>query len=140
MNQFALEFHHFGLAVRDPGYAFVYLAALGYRAGSTCFDPHQRVNLAMRHHDTQPDVEVIWPGEGPSPLDKLLKQRDSLIYHLCYTSQDVAASLAAIEAAGLELLPISEPAPAPLFGGREVSFYSIGGFGMIEIIHADDGR
>jgi len=52
----------------------------------------------------------------------------------------VAASLAAIEAAGLELLPISEPAPAPLFGGREVSFYSIGGFGMIEIIHADDGR
>lgn len=136
MNQFGLEFHHFGLAVRDPEMSFKYLSALGYREGSTCFDAHQRVNLAMRHHATMPDVEVIWPGDGPSPIDKIIKQRGSMIYHLCYTSNDVGNSLAAIESAGLELLPISEPAAAPLFDGLEVSFYNITDFGVIEIIHA----
>ncbi|MGA2552773.1 MAG: VOC family protein [Burkholderiaceae bacterium] len=135
MNGFGLAFHHFGLAVREPDRGFRFLKALGYQAGETCFDPGQRVNLAMLHHDAMPDVEVIWPGEGPSPIDQLLKRNDSLIYHLCYTSSDVDASLIAIEAAGLEYLPISEPVPAPLFGGLKVSFYSISGFGVIEIIH-----
>lgn len=136
MNHFGLEFHHFGLAVRTPAQSFMYLAALGYREGPSCFDAHQRVNLAMRHHDSMPDVEVIWPGNEPSPLDKMLKLSDSVIYHLCYTSQNVDASIAAIEAAGLDVLPISDPAPAPLFGGLEVSFYSILGFGIIEIIQS----
>ena len=136
MNQFGLEFHHFGLAVRTPTQSFVYLAALGYREGSSCFDAHQRVNLAMRHHDSMPDVEVIWPGNEPSPLDKMLRHSDSIIYHLCYISRNAQASIAAIEAAGLDLLPISDPAPAPLFGGLGVSFYSILGFGIIEIIQA----
>jgi hypothetical protein len=64
----------------------------------------------------------------------MLKRTDNIIYHLCYTSRDVAASIAAIEASGLEVLAISEAAAAPLFDGLEVSFYSISGFGIIEII------
>jgi hypothetical protein len=136
LNRFGLEFHHFGLAVRDPAQSFRYLAALGYSEGATCFDAHQRVNLAMRHHDAMPDVEIIWPGDEPSPIDRMLENRDSIIYHLCYISSDVAGSIAAIEAAGLDVLPISDPAPAPVFGGLEVSFYSILQFGIIEIIQA----
>lgn len=134
MNQFGLEFHHLGLAVPEPEAAFRYLAALGYRPGSTCFDEFQRVNLAMRHHDSMPDVEVVWPGEQPSPIDKLIKQNGSLIYHTCYTSKSVERSIAAIESAGFEILCISEAEPAPLFEGLEVSFYSITGVGIIEVI------
>ena len=136
MKQFGLIFDHFGLAVRDPATSFRFLQAMGYVEGVTCFDPLQRVNLAMRHHDTMPDVEVIWPTLGvASPIDRILKQSESMIYHLCYRSKDVAASLAAIEDAGFDVLPVTEPLPAPLFGGLEVSFYSVMGFGLIEIIH-----
>lgn len=134
MNAYGLEFHHFGLAVRSPEAAFQYLQDLGYRAGSSCFDPLQQVNLAMRHHEQMPDVEVIWPGDEPSPIDSLLKRGDSMIYHLCYTSHDVAGSVAALEAAGLEVLPLGLAKPALLFGGIEVSFYAITGVGIIEII------
>ena len=134
MNSYGLEFHHFGLAVRSPEAAFRYLGDLGYRAGSTCYDPLQKVNLAMRHHDSMPDVEVIWPGHEPSPLDRMLKQSDSMIYHLCYTSEDVDGSLAALERAGLEVLPLGMAQPASLFGGIEVSFYNITVVGIIEII------
>jgi hypothetical protein len=134
MNAYGLEFHHFGLAVRSPDAAFRYLSDLGYRVGSTCYDPLQKVNLAMRHHDRMPDVEVIWPGAEPSPIDRMLKQRDSMIYHLCYTSENVDGSLAALDRAGLEVLPLGMAQPALLFGGLEVSFYSITGVGIIEII------
>lgn len=134
MNSYGLEFHHFGLAVRSPDVAFRYLSDLGYRAGSSCYDPLQKVNLAMRHHDRMPDVEVIWPGREPSPIDRMLKQSDSMIYHLCYTSTNVEGSLAAMELAGLEVLPLGIAQPAVLFDGVEVSFYSITGVGIIEII------
>jgi len=134
MNSYGLEFHHFGLAVRSPEAAFRYLSDLGYRAGSTCYDPLQKVNLAMRHHERMPDVEVIWPGAEPSPIDRMLKKSDSMIYHLCYTSANVDESLAALERAGLEVLPLGMAQPALLFGGIEVSFYNITGVGIIEII------
>jgi Glyoxalase/Bleomycin resistance protein/Dioxygenase superfamily len=130
-----LEFHHFGLAVASPDEAFLYLASLGYTAGNSAFDPLQRVNLAMRHHLSMPDVEVIWPGDGPSPIDKLVKQTGSMIYHLCYTSSDADAALTALTEAGVEIVPVSPPTPAVLFGGQEVSFHHISGFGLIEILH-----
>ncbi|MDD4914738.1 MAG: VOC family protein [Methylococcales bacterium] len=137
MNEFGLAFHHFGLAVRSPDQAFGFLAALGYQQGETVFDPLQSVNLAMCYHADMPDVEVIWPSAEASPIDAMLKRRDSLIYHLCYTAADPADALLKMEKAGLAVLPAVEPRPAILFGGHEVSFYFVAGFGLIELIHCN---
>lgn len=135
-NQFGLRFHHLGWIVRAPESAFSYLGALGYRAGSAAFDPLQNVNLAMRHHDAMPDVEVIWPGEGKSPIDVLLR-RGNMIYHVCYVTHDAEASLAAMTEAGLDVLPVSEAKPAVLFGGVPVSFHTIHDVGLVELIHGE---
>jgi Glyoxalase/Bleomycin resistance protein/Dioxygenase superfamily len=140
MNRYGLAFHHLGLAVKSPDAAFRYLGDLGYRAGSSCYDPLQRVNLAMRHHDRMPDVEVIWPGMEPSPIDSMLKRSDALIYHICYSSENVERSLAALEQAGMEVLPLGLSQPAALFDGLEVSFHRIAGVGVIEIIAGDPAR
>jgi hypothetical protein len=130
-----MAFHHFGLAVSAPEEAFRYLASLGYSEGNSVFDPLQKVNLAMRHHALMPDVEVIWPGDGPSPIDNLVKRTGSIIYHLCYACPDPAAALSALEAAGFETVLVSPPTPAILFGGRDVSFHHISGFGLIEMLY-----
>lgn len=135
-RQFGLRFHHFGLAVPGPDAAFRWLAGMGYEPGAVAFDPIQGVNVAMRHHDRMPDVEVIWPGDVPSPIDRLIK-RGHMIYHLCYVTLDADASVAAMEAAGLDILPVSDPAPARLFGGVPVSFHQIDGVGLIELIHGE---
>lgn len=137
MNTFGLSFHHFGLAVRSPEPAFAFLAALGYTGAPALFDPLQGVNLAMRRHTEMPDVEVIWPGAAPSPIDGILKRSDGMIYHLCYTAPDPAASLAKMADEGLEILPATEPKAAILFGGQQVSFYFIGGFGLVELLHGE---
>jgi hypothetical protein len=83
MNRFGLRFHHFGLAVPNPCAAFRFLRALGYRLGPVVFDPLQQVNLALCAHEEMPDVEVIWPSERPSPIDRILKRGGPMVYHLC---------------------------------------------------------
>lgn len=134
MQAFGLRFHHLGLAVPAPDRAFAFLETLGYGPGAHAFDPLQNVNLAMCHHPSMPDVEVIWPGDGPSPIDQMIK-RGNMIYHMCFETDDAAASLAAMESAGHGVLSLGEPKPARLFGGVPVSFHRVDGFGLIEFIH-----
>jgi hypothetical protein len=136
LNRFGLRFHHLGVAVGDPSAAMAFLAPLGYRQEPPVFDPLQRVHVSMCRHSSMPDVELVWPGEGPSPIDKLIRRDATVIYHWCYSTSDVDASLTAMIQAGLDIVEISPPLPALLFGGIEVSFYSISGFGLIEILHA----
>lgn len=136
MDGFGLRFHHLGLCVPGPEQADAFLGALGYVSGPAVFDPLQNVNLAMRTHASMPDVEVIWPGEGPSPIDRMIRS-GNMIYHLCYVVDDAAASVAAMEAAGLRVLSLGAAKPARLFGGTPVSFHRLDGVGLIELIHGE---
>jgi catechol 2,3-dioxygenase-like lactoylglutathione lyase family enzyme len=135
MQSSLLTFHHFGLAVRRPQKAFAFLQSLGYRAGAQVYDPLQSVNLAMRHHPAMPAVEVIWPGEAPSPVDSLIKGDKSLVYHLCFATHDARRALDELAAAGHQVIEIAPPKPAVLFDGIAVSFHNVLGFGIIEILH-----
>jgi catechol 2,3-dioxygenase-like lactoylglutathione lyase family enzyme len=134
MDGYGLRFHHLGLAVPAPEQAFRFLEALGYQPGAQTFDPLQNVNLAMRHHASMPDVEVIWPGDGPSPIDQMIK-RGNMIYHMCFQTDDADASLAAMEAQGLRVFSLGTPKAARLFGGVPVSFHRVDGVGLVEFIH-----
>ena len=137
MNDAHLEFHHFGLAVKRPDEARKFVAALGYRPGDSVFDPAQNVHLQLCTHANHPAVEIIWPGDTSGPIDKLAQRHSSgIIYHLCYETDSLQAALAEMEENGLRPLCISPPTPAPLFGGRPVSFYNVVGMGLVEILEA----
>lgn len=134
MNQFGLTFHHLGLAVRKPEAAIAYHRALGYAVAPPVYDPDQNVNLIMCTSDDMPDVEIITPAEGASPIDGIVLKYDSAVYHTCFTAPDAAACVARMKAAGLKTLCVAQPKPAVLFGGKKVSFYTVLGVGTIEII------
>ena len=141
MNPFELEFHHLGLAVRRGSEAVAFLQGLGYRIGKAMFDPEQNVNLIMCTHAGMPNVEVIYPAMGKSPVDELVARNpNGLVYHACYVAHDLEVSLARMEQAGIRAVCVSPPKPAVLFGGRQVSFYNIVGMGLVEILAADDSR
>jgi len=130
-----LKFHHFGLAVRRPREAEIYLRHLGYRVGEFVFDPAQNVRLAMCVHDMQPAVEIVSPGQGSGPIDAFVQRHASgIVYHLCYETSDLPSALRVLEEAGLNAICISPPQPAPLFAGQKVSFYNIIGIGLIEVL------
>lgn len=132
-NTYRLQFHHFGLAVRKPERAINFLADLSYQIGPRLYDDLQNVNLIMCGHLSMPDVELIYPTDSPGPLDKWLADHAQVIYHLCYTSENLEWTLTHLREKH-RVLTISPPKPAILFEYRKVSFYQIQGFGMIEIL------
>lgn len=134
MNQFGLTFHHMGLALKKEDEALKFLKGLGYNEGEHIYDPKQKVNLRLCTAKNMPSVELVMAGDEPSPLDNILKKYNELIYHTCYETKDLGASLKLIDDAGLRVLPVSSRKPAILFGGRHVSFYTVMGFGLIEIL------
>jgi methylmalonyl-CoA/ethylmalonyl-CoA epimerase len=143
MENFGMKFHHIGLAVLKPEASVAFLKGIGYTAGETIYDPAQNVNLIMCENSAgMPDIEVIFPpGNGaPSPIDAIVqacKTRGTL-YHLCYETSDIAKSVESIESGGHKVFPVSEPAPAILFGEKKVGFYLIKGFGMIELLENNE--
>lgn len=134
MNAFGLTFHHLGLAVRKPDTAVAYHRALGYEVAPPVFDPEQNVTLIMCTSPAMPDVEIITPAEGPSPIDGIVLKYDSGIYHTCFTAPNAAACIGRMKDAGLKVLNVSPAKPAILFGGKFVSFHTVLGVGTIEII------
>jgi hypothetical protein len=135
MAAFGLTFHHLGLAVPRPDEAMTFLSGLGYQIGERIYDPEQNVNLMLCRHPQMPAVEIIYPGNGPGPIDKYVTRRASgIVYHACFETKDRAASITAIAAAKLNPICVSEPLPAVLFGGRAVSFYMVVGMGLVEIL------
>ena len=128
-----------GLAVRDPKHAKAFLLGLGYRVGETVFDPEQHVNLIMCEHDSMPDVEIVYPGSGPSPVDALLKRHQAgIVYHPCYTTPNLEQAARGLEEAGLRPRCVMQPKPAVLFGGKTVAFYDVVGIGLIEMLEEKD--
>lgn len=134
MNQFGLTFHHMGLALKKEDEALKFLAGLGYDEGEQVYDPEQKVNLRLCTRHGQPSVELVTKSIEESPLDNILKKYNELVYHTCYETEDMSNTLNAFDKAGLRVLPVSSRKPAILFGGRHVSFYTVMGFGLIEIL------
>jgi len=134
VTDFGLVFDHFGLATRDPERTLSVLRGLGYSTPSVVHDPLQGVNLVLCEHPAMPAVEVIFADGTVGPLDAVLAQQPQSIYHLCFRSDDLAATLASLKAQGHRAMVVSPPKPAVLFGGRSVSFHMVRGFGLIEIL------
>lgn len=129
-----LTFHHHGLALRQDGDALTFLRLLGYEAGEQVYDPVQDVRLRLCTRLGWPSVEIVLPGDRPGPLDGILRKHDQLLYHSCYETSDRASVLDEIERSGLRAIEVLSPKPAVLFGGRLVSFHTVLGFGLIELL------
>jgi methylmalonyl-CoA/ethylmalonyl-CoA epimerase len=137
MNPSHLNFHHLGLAVRRPDEARKFLTASGYELGTPVIDAGHNARLQLCSHANQPAVEIIWPGDAPGPVEKLTQRHPGgITYHVCYETDDLRAVVAAWLAVGLNAICISPPKPAPLFGGRPVSFYNLIGIGLVEILES----
>ena len=129
-----LTFHHLGLALRKEDEALNFLDHLGYALGEKIYDAEQNVYARLCTSSELPDIEILLPGEGKTPLESILKNNSELLYHTCYKSTDLSAFLAGLNTAGIRHICVSPPKPAILFGGRKVSFYHIRGYGLIEIL------
>jgi methylmalonyl-CoA/ethylmalonyl-CoA epimerase len=136
MNDFGLRFHHLGLASKQYIRTLRFLEDLGYVSGEMIYDELQNVNLWLCDHSAMPTVEVVTPTDSPGPLDSILTEETSF-YHVCYETSNLNNSLELIKAKGHRIFCISHRKPAILFKGRNVSFYQIRGFGLVEMLEQE---
>jgi methylmalonyl-CoA/ethylmalonyl-CoA epimerase len=135
VNVASLSFHHLGLATRDIDKSAQFLSAVGFDVAPTIFDPAQSVDLAFARHPLMPAVELISPKPGTAgPVDRLLKEQATAIYHLGYQCRSIEQSLVELRDAGFRALQVGQPKPAVLFGGVHVAFVQVRGFGLVELI------
>ncbi len=134
MNKYDLKFNHLGLAVKNKPKAINFLLGLGYNINSEIYDPLQKVMLTMCTNKEHPNVELICSAEENGPLDIILKTREAQIYHMCYSTENLKKVLNKFSLNNIRVICISSPKKAVLFGDNEVSFYYIGGFGLVEIL------
>jgi methylmalonyl-CoA/ethylmalonyl-CoA epimerase len=133
MDKYGLKFHHLGLATKNCEKAVNFLKGLGYSVSKKVFDSIQNVNLVMCTHPSMPDIEIIYPAKTSGHLDIVLKDKSESLYHICYLCKNLSDSLERIKSEN-RVITISERKPAILFSDKFVSFYMVGGFGIIEIL------
>ncbi len=130
-----LAFHHLGLAVRRPDEAMAFHSIPGYHVGKPIFYLGQNVHLAMCSPETEAAVEFIWPHETERFIHGVKERPPAcVIYHVCYTTDNLGLALAGLEKEGTRVICAPPPKPATLFGRRKVSFYNVAGIGLIEIL------
>jgi methylmalonyl-CoA/ethylmalonyl-CoA epimerase len=111
---------HVAIAVADTGEAAGRLeTVLGLRATALENVPGQKTDVVFLHPEGgQAAVELICPA-GNEGLQKFLDRRGPGLHHVCFEVEDLAAALAALKSAGVDLI---DEAPRPGARGHLVAF------------------
>jgi methylmalonyl-CoA/ethylmalonyl-CoA epimerase len=134
-----MKLDHVCIAVRSIEVAVAKLAPLlGYapRTGQVT-NTRQKVNVMFLSKPGSIDIKLIEPSGEDSPLWASLRKSEGL-HHLCFRTDDTAATLAQLSERGLRTL--SPPAPGEAFNDHLIAFGYAGCGLNIELIDTDERR
>jgi methylmalonyl-CoA/ethylmalonyl-CoA epimerase len=129
-----INFHHFGLAVKDFTNSINFYSNLGFACSKPIIDEFQKVELILCTSDRFPAVELIRPINSESPIYNFLKKNEEIIYHTCYEVSNPETNVGMLFSKNRAIC-ISKPKPAILFANRLVSFYYLPQVGIVEILN-----
>ena len=132
-----MKIDHIGYAVRRVDRAIRAFEQMGFAFEPPLEDPERNVRLSFGEKDGY-RVELVSPLDKsrPSPVDAYLAGNVGTPYHFCYESGDLEADMAALQVQGCKV--VIPPAPAAAFGGRRVVFLMNIGFGLMEVVEAEE--
>ena len=132
-----INFHHYGLAVKDFKDAIKFHKNLGYRFSNEIYDENQNVNLILCTSKNYPSVELVKPINEKSPINNYISKNNEIIYHVCY---EVNLKKISMDKFFLynRYICVSKPKPAKLFNFRKVSFYYVKNLGLVEILEKNE--
>ena len=132
-----LKVHHLGYLVKKKDAAQRAFLALGYRTTDDWGrDESRGVDICFMEKDGLL-VELVCPYTDSSDVSGLMGRMKNSPYHICYSTPDYEADIAALREEGF--VPVRESAPAPRLGGRDVIFLMHPAMGMVELVDSGDG-
>lgn len=110
--------HHVGIAVRSLEERLAFYRALGMEVAGREEVPSEKVKVAFLPVEGT-CVELLEASAPDSPIAAFLNKRGEGLHHLCFEVEDIWATMAALAAAGYQLLSAEPRAGAH---GSEVCF------------------
>lgn len=131
-----LKFNHFGLAVKDSNKSKSFFNKLGYHAFKDTIDDNQKVKALLMKKENHFNIEILSKihHEDKSPIDNLIQDNRSALYHICYECDDIDQLVFDFKKENILFRKIVNKMFSPLFN-KDVSFYLTDTIGIVEIIH-----
>lgn len=102
--QLPIQIDHLGIAVRSiEEAACFYRDALGLPGGESEVVPEQKVRVLFFQLG-EVRIELLEPTADDSPIAKFLDKRGPGLHHIAYRVADLATTLTALKAAGVQLI------------------------------------
>ena len=127
-----LRFHHIGIACHDIEVTKGFYVAQGYVASETVDDARQHVRICFLTKSGMPQLELVAPLDGVSPVLRTLETSGVAPYHICYEVDDIAAAIKELKA--LHFVLVSRPVAACAIDDRRVCFLYSKDAGLIELV------
>lgn len=129
---YGLSLAHIGLAVENIDSGADTMRLLTAKAVTPVIeDPVQQAFLQM-YLSGNTYIELIAPSSEDSHVVKMLSGQPSVLAHMCFQTDDISASIDHINNSGG--LVFKGPAPAKLFGGKQVAFAMLSNRMIVEIV------
>lgn len=103
MVEEGLRLHHVGYVVSDIDAAAASYRALGFAEGERHEIPEQKI-VAMTFRAGHGWMELIQPTDPEGPIAAFMAKRGEGVHHVAYEVDDIAAKLAELKAAGVQLI------------------------------------
>lgn len=129
---------HIAIAVRDIGKAKKYYEAQGFYCGENVYDPIQDASLMICTRDGCDNIELVAPYDQYSPVNRMLEDCDSNLYHLCYRVKNAETFLSELSLKNINYEIIKEAEEAVLFNNQKVTFINVSNFGLVELLEMGD--
>ena len=132
-----MRFHHVAYTTESIDKKAAELTALfGFRPViGPMIDETQKVRAVFLDMGNGALMELLEPHGEKSPVLGHLKKGGG-IYHTCYEVDDIDATLTRLRDAG-DVFVLSDPVPAPAFGGRRIAFFLTSDRDLIELLEAE---
>lgn len=103
MVEEGLRLHHVGYVVSDIDAAAASYRALGFTEGERHEIPEQKI-VAMTFRAGHGWMELIQPTDPEGPIAAFMAKRGEGVHHVAYEVVEIAAKLAELKAAGVQLI------------------------------------
>jgi len=127
-----MKFHHIGIATKNIEKALTDYKSMHdvIYSSDIIYDEEQESYLAYVETNENVNIEFISGDKVKNLIEKGIT-----FYHLCYTVDDLDASISSLRTSGAVL--VSPPKPAILFGMRKVAFLYTPN-GLVELLEDEE--
>ena len=127
-----MKLNHIGYVVKNLGATGSAFQKLGYSCEAPVDFPAHKCRVCFLRKDNEIPVELVEPYPENKSLARLATN-EAAPYHLCYEVEDIDAECARLADEGY--LALSEPLPAPAFGGRKICYLWSRELGYMELLN-----